>query len=148
MQSTRHSCQHICQPIFLCVLLVLLAWKPPTNLTLLDLPKAISQAMKFFAWPRLLVVLLQCSKIFTGFRELALLHTLTHVVVDKSTLRIPQAYKYLIVAPLRWSAALDFLGQEMLTGSMGDTGRQRCVSHLHKWCGVRRRKLAPPFNII
>ena len=59
-----------------------------------------------------------------------------------------QIFKYLIVAPLRWSAALDFLGQEMLIGSMGDTGRQRCVSHLHKWCGVRRRKLAPPFNHI
>ena len=123
-QLDIHVIMSIMQKLVLCALVVLLAWKPLVGLPLVDLLQTISQPMKLFQCPHLFVVLLQSSKIFASFRELALLHTLTHIVMDKGTLRIPQTNKHLIVSPLHWSAALFFFGQEMLTGS-NSHGRYR-----------------------
>ena len=38
---------------------------------------------------RLFIILLQRSQIFASFRELTFLHAFAHIVVDKSTLRVP-----------------------------------------------------------
>ena len=51
----------------------------------------------------LFVILLQSSKVFTSFRELALFHALTHIVVDKSTLRVPEPCRMNCVLTNWWS---------------------------------------------